>query len=104
MFQIASIILWSIDDYYYYAFCIALISAISIGSTLIETKQVRKTTISLAGPLTLVSDHRTYARDVPIFLSRQNPLRWQLYVQVTQYHNHSPDSLELQGKLSSPQN
>ncbi|KIO30367.1 hypothetical protein M407DRAFT_69316 [Tulasnella calospora MUT 4182] len=39
IFQIASIILWSIDDYYYYAFCIALISAISIGSTLIETKQ-----------------------------------------------------------------
>ncbi|KAG8864475.1 hypothetical protein FRB96_004978 [Tulasnella sp. 330] len=39
VFQIASIILWSIDDYYYYAFCIALISALSIGSTLIETKQ-----------------------------------------------------------------
>ncbi|KAG9018165.1 hypothetical protein FRB90_012009 [Tulasnella sp. 427] len=39
IFQIASIILWSIDDYYYYAFCIALISAISIGSTLIETRQ-----------------------------------------------------------------
>ncbi|KAG8905466.1 hypothetical protein FRB99_008907 [Tulasnella sp. 403] len=39
VFQIASIILWSIDDYYYYAFCIALISAISIGSTLMETKQ-----------------------------------------------------------------
>ena len=40
VFQIASIILWSLDDYYYYAFCIALISAISIVTTLIETKQV----------------------------------------------------------------
>ena len=40
MFQIASIVLWSLDDYYYYAFCIALISAISIITTLVETKQV----------------------------------------------------------------
>ncbi|KAL4249984.1 Cation-transporting ATPase [Abortiporus biennis] len=39
VFQIASIILWSLDDYYYYAFCIALISAISIATTLIETKK-----------------------------------------------------------------
>ncbi|KAG8963193.1 hypothetical protein FRC03_003287 [Tulasnella sp. 419] len=39
VFQIASIILWSIDDYYYYAFCIALISGMSIGTTLIETKK-----------------------------------------------------------------
>lgn len=40
MFQIASIVLWSIDDYYYYAFAIALISAASILSTLVETKRV----------------------------------------------------------------
>ncbi|KAI0351056.1 Ca-transporting ATPase [Trametes cingulata] len=39
VFQIASIILWSLDDYYYYAFCILLISAISIVTTLVETKQ-----------------------------------------------------------------
>ncbi|KZT54211.1 Ca-transporting ATPase [Calocera cornea HHB12733] len=39
VFQIASIILWSVDDYYYYAFCIALISLISIATTLIETKR-----------------------------------------------------------------
>ncbi|KAJ7497400.1 hypothetical protein FB451DRAFT_1211342 [Mycena latifolia] len=39
VFQIASIILWSLDDYYYYAFCIALISVISISATLIETKK-----------------------------------------------------------------
>jgi hypothetical protein len=40
VFQIASIILWTIDDYYYYAFAIALISVSSIASTLIETKRV----------------------------------------------------------------
>ncbi|KAF8609052.1 Ca-transporting ATPase [Ceratobasidium sp. AG-I] len=39
VFQIASIILWSLDDYYYYAFCIALISALSVGTTLVETKK-----------------------------------------------------------------
>ncbi|KAJ7188128.1 hypothetical protein C8R46DRAFT_1053735 [Mycena filopes] len=39
VFQIASIILWSLDDYYYYAFCIALISVLSITTTLIETKK-----------------------------------------------------------------
>ncbi|WFD35064.1 hypothetical protein MCUN1_001912 [Malassezia cuniculi] len=37
MFQIVSIFLWMIDDYYYYAFCIAAISVGSIVSTLIET-------------------------------------------------------------------
>ncbi|KAF9529431.1 P-type ATPase [Crepidotus variabilis] len=39
VFQIASVILWTLDDYYYYAFCIALISILSIGTTLIETKK-----------------------------------------------------------------
>jgi len=32
-------VLWSIDDYYYYAFAIAVISVASVGSTLIETKR-----------------------------------------------------------------
>jgi len=39
MFQIVSIVLWSLDDYYYYAFCIAAMSVGSILSTLIETKK-----------------------------------------------------------------
>ena len=38
MFQIVSIILWSFDNYYYYAFCIALISITSILTTLLETR------------------------------------------------------------------
>ena len=33
-------ILWCLDDYYYYAFCIALISAVSIITTLIDTRKV----------------------------------------------------------------
>lgn len=42
IFQIASLILWSADKYYYYAGCILLISVISIASTLIETKSTMK--------------------------------------------------------------
>ncbi|XP_053378847.1 polyamine-transporting ATPase 13A3-like isoform X2 [Mercenaria mercenaria] len=39
IFQIASIILWSLDSYYYYAACIFLISCISMGVSLYETKR-----------------------------------------------------------------
>ncbi|KAF8633276.1 hypothetical protein AX17_004451 [Amanita inopinata Kibby_2008] len=39
VFQIASVILWSLDNYYYYAFCIAVISLGSITATLLETKK-----------------------------------------------------------------
>ncbi|KAL9560358.1 hypothetical protein PS6_000297 [Mucor atramentarius] len=42
VFQIGSILLWCMDDYYYYAFCIFIISAFSIISTLIETKETMK--------------------------------------------------------------
>jgi cation-transporting ATPase 13A2 len=38
VFQIASLILWSLDQYYYYACAIFIISAVSIVTTLIETK------------------------------------------------------------------
>ncbi|TID19222.1 hypothetical protein CANINC_003792 [Pichia inconspicua] len=38
VFQIFSILLWLADDYYYYAFCIFLISIFSIIESLIETK------------------------------------------------------------------
>ena len=40
IFQIASIILWSLDSYYYYAACIFLISCISMAVSLYETKRV----------------------------------------------------------------
>lgn len=38
VFQIFSIVLWLLDEYYYYASCIFIISMISIVNTLIETK------------------------------------------------------------------
>ena len=37
IFQIASLILWSLDEYYYYAACIFVISVVSITTTLLET-------------------------------------------------------------------
>jgi cation-transporting ATPase 13A2 len=38
IFQVASLILWSVDEYYYYACAIFIISAVSIVTTLVETK------------------------------------------------------------------
>lgn len=38
VFQLFSIILWLADNYYYYAFCILLISVLSISQSLLETK------------------------------------------------------------------
>ncbi|XP_012945191.1 probable cation-transporting ATPase 13A3 [Aplysia californica] len=43
IFQIASIILWSFDSYYYYASCIFAISCLSIGISLRETRKQRVT-------------------------------------------------------------
>lgn len=40
VFQIASLILWSLDQYYYYAVAIFLMSFGSIVTTLIETRSV----------------------------------------------------------------
>ncbi|KAF2112000.1 ATPase type 13A2 [Lophiotrema nucula] len=42
VFQVASLILWSADEYYYYAACIFLISVVSITTTLIDTKATMK--------------------------------------------------------------
>ena len=42
VFQIASLILWSLDQYYYYAACIFIISVVSITTTLVETKATMK--------------------------------------------------------------
>ncbi|KIV85541.1 hypothetical protein, variant 1 [Exophiala sideris] len=38
IFQIASLVLWSMDEYYYYAFAIFVISVFSITSTVVETR------------------------------------------------------------------
>ncbi|KAL4787760.1 hypothetical protein BJX76DRAFT_317563 [Aspergillus varians] len=37
IFQLASLVLWSLDTYYYYAACIFIISVFSIGTTVVET-------------------------------------------------------------------
>ncbi|KAL4917905.1 hypothetical protein BDW62DRAFT_72569 [Aspergillus aurantiobrunneus] len=37
IFQLASLVLWSVDAYYYYAACIFIISVLSIGTTVVET-------------------------------------------------------------------
>lgn len=42
VFQIASLILWSMDEYYYYAVAILLMSVGSITTTLIETRSTMK--------------------------------------------------------------
>ncbi|KAJ2779083.1 hypothetical protein H4R18_004211 [Coemansia javaensis] len=39
MFQVGSIVLWCLEDYYYYAACILLISAAGIAETLAETRR-----------------------------------------------------------------
>ncbi|ORX82959.1 hypothetical protein K493DRAFT_240394 [Basidiobolus meristosporus CBS 931.73] len=39
VFQIFSVTLWMLDDYYYYAVCIFIISATSIITTLVETRK-----------------------------------------------------------------
>ncbi|GME83143.1 unnamed protein product [Ambrosiozyma monospora] len=42
VFQIFSIFLWFADDYYYYAFCIFIISLFSVADSLMETKKNMK--------------------------------------------------------------
>lgn len=42
VFQIASLFLWSVDEYYYYAACIFVISVVSITATVIETRATMK--------------------------------------------------------------
>ncbi|KAJ2763571.1 hypothetical protein IWQ57_005529, partial [Coemansia nantahalensis] len=39
MFQVGSIVLWCLEDYYYYAACILLMSATGIAETLVETRR-----------------------------------------------------------------
>ncbi|KAF2639000.1 P-type ATPase-like protein [Massarina eburnea CBS 473.64] len=42
VFQIASLFLWSVDEYYYYAACIFVISIVSITTTVIDTRATMK--------------------------------------------------------------
>ncbi|KAF3760211.1 hypothetical protein M406DRAFT_343355 [Cryphonectria parasitica EP155] len=42
VFQIASLVLWSMDSYYYYAVAIFVMSVVSIAATLVETRSTMK--------------------------------------------------------------
>lgn len=42
VFQIASLLLWSLDEYYYYAVAIFTMSVVSIATTLVETRATMK--------------------------------------------------------------
>lgn len=42
VFQIASLVLWSMDEYYYYAIAIFVMSVVSITTTLVETRATMK--------------------------------------------------------------
>jgi hypothetical protein len=60
VFQIASLILWSLDEYYYYAAAIFLISVFSITTTVVETRSVGASERST--PLLLME----FADDAPL--------------------------------------
>lgn len=68
VFQVASIILWSLDDYIYYAFCIALISTLSVVTTLVDTKKVDLAPQSSARSTEYHIDHQTDAQNVTLFM------------------------------------
>ncbi|KAG2459354.1 AT132 ATPase, partial [Polypterus senegalus] len=55
LFQIFSIILWMCDNYYYYAVCIFIISVISIGISLYETRKQSITLRNMAHLTTKVT-------------------------------------------------
>ncbi|ESO89930.1 hypothetical protein LOTGIDRAFT_218380 [Lottia gigantea] len=59
IFQIASIILWAIDEYYYYAGCIFFISLVSISISLYET---RKQSVTLRDMVSTVVDKISVCR------------------------------------------
>ncbi|KAM9855577.1 polyamine-transporting ATPase 13A2 isoform 2-T3 [Aulostomus maculatus] len=58
MFQIFSITLWMIDEYYYYATCIFVISLLSISISLYETRKQSITLRNMAQLVTNVTVHR----------------------------------------------
>jgi len=70
-FQIASIVLWTLDDYQLYAGTIAIISIISIVTTLVETRAVScSLPLSLGSQIEidLLIEHETHDRNVKVCL------------------------------------
>jgi cation-transporting ATPase 13A3/4/5 len=91
-----------LDDYYYYAFCIALISIISIATTLIETKKVRsfsngKTPLTLCCRPLVVWER---CRDFPVSLSSCATSPVMLYVAHLTHDGLIRDNMWLDGSGS----
>lgn len=42
LFQAFSIVLWSADEYYYYAACVLFLTAVSVVASLVQTKKASK--------------------------------------------------------------
>lgn len=40
IFQVFSVILWSLDDYFYYAGCIVFLTTVSVVTSLFQTRKV----------------------------------------------------------------
>jgi hypothetical protein len=70
VFQIASLILWSMDEYYYYAAAIFLISVFSITTTVIETRSVCTFGLSLSKSADHFPDNAPFARNLSLRLRR----------------------------------
>lgn len=65
VFQIASLVLWAADNYFYYATCILIISVVSITTTLIETRAVSGGHLILVQVLT-ITDYEASQRTFQI--------------------------------------
>jgi hypothetical protein len=66
VFQIASLILWSADEYYYYAAAIFLISVFSITTTVVETRSVRVTRLHSSSQKADPLDYGTTERNLTL--------------------------------------
>ena len=76
IFQIASLTLWSLDEYYYYAICIFLISVVSITTTLIETRSVYMLAIFLGGFADRLADYAASPRNFTFRMRGTSLAEW----------------------------
>uniref|UniRef100_A0A0B7AE23 Cation-transporting ATPase n=1 Tax=Arion vulgaris TaxID=1028688 RepID=A0A0B7AE23_9EUPU len=69
IFQIASIILWAIDYYYYYAGCIFFISALSIG---ISLREIRRQRVTLKNMVSTAESTIKVSTDEQVFVEKHD--------------------------------
>ncbi|NXI37282.1 AT132 ATPase, partial [Galbula dea] len=73
IFQVFSIVLWVCDAYYYYAACIFLISTISLGLSLYETRKQSSTLQQMAKMSVGVRVHRSSGEEMVVSSSELVP-------------------------------